>query len=61
MPTINTEVEFEVKCKGCNNELFVIVETRSGFPVVVVSPCHNCKSDARSEGYDSGMKDGTAH
>jgi len=61
MPTINTEVEFDVYCTVCSKNLDVDIKYEKGGYQVYVEPCDNCIAEAESEGYDNGMKDGTAH
>ncbi len=61
MPTINTEVEFDVLCSKCNKNLDVTIADVKGSHRVWVESCDNCMDDARSDGYADGMKDGTEH
>jgi len=61
MPTINTEVEFEVYCDACSKVLDVYITQKNGIPALHIGPCDNCMDDAKSDGYADGMKDGTEH
>ncbi len=59
MPTIGTEVEFDIICNTCKTKLEVSVESNSKGNTVWAEPCGNCMDDARSEGYVDGMNDET--
>jgi len=61
MPTINTEIEFDVYCDKCSKLLDVTITQKNGIPALHIETCDNCLSEAEMEGYDKGMKDGTAH
>ncbi len=61
MPTINTEVEFDVYCTVCSKNLDVDVRYAKGGHQVFVEPCDNCMSDATQEGYTSGIEEGLSH
>ena len=63
MPEITheTSVEFYVYCANCGeglcqNTTVDEMHTRRRIPRVNVSPCPNCISDARAEGYQEGYQ-----
>lgn len=63
MPEFQIEVSFEVFCGECGAGLCNQTTTRKsrgrGEDQVVVAPCEKCIRDAREEGYEKGLQDGT--
>ena len=58
MPDVT--VNIEVYC-SCGNGLCAQTETsqnRRGNPVLTITPCGDCLSAVRSEGYDEGYDEG---
>ena len=49
--------DIEVKCDECGKDLETSWK-RSGYAILVVTPCKFCLKEAEDKGYDRGRNDG---
>ena len=56
-------VEFQVRCKECNDELTTEFETIQRYPhdiALIVAPCSKCLEATLEEGRLAGIKEGSS-